>query len=77
MGENQAREQRIGELVLRFDPATFELKITGSVQNLDMALSMLRQATDELESQKRAAAARSALTIAPGALPGFMRQKPQ
>jgi malonyl CoA-acyl carrier protein transacylase len=77
MSEHQARAARQAELVLRFDPATFALVITGSVQNLEMALSMLRQATDELVSKKNAEAARVAITIAPGGLPGFMGKPPQ
>lgn len=77
MAEENTGGSRRGQLVLEFDSATFALKITGSVQNLNMALSMLDQAKRELERQATAAAVRESVSLAPGGMLPFLRGKTQ
>ncbi len=68
MAETNNETPRRAELTLSFDLMTFDLSIGGKVPNMNCALAMLRQATDEITRRINAAAAAQTIVGATGAV---------
>lgn len=64
-GDNKGANRRTSQLTLTFDHATFELKITGDIENYDTAMAMCDMAKRWAEQQIRNAQASQVLM--PGA----------
>lgn len=76
MAENEPTTTRMAVLTLEFNPLTFELKIGGSLPNLNCGLAMLAQATRELERRMNVAIAEQSIARGPSGLDALLRRMP-
>lgn len=67
-------QSKVSQLVLTFQHDTFNCQISGTVENLDVALAMLDMARREVEAQLRAAKASRLVSAPAGVALPFMRR---